>query len=72
MGMKTLTVIIQSDTLFAQLEGQPPAPVFETAQDRFEYDVVKAVLTFTRNDKDQITGIMLTQNGLNIPAARQP
>lgn len=71
MGLKTLTVTIQSDTLFAQLEGQPPAPVFETTKDRFEYDVVKAVLTFTRNEKDQITGLMLTQNGLDIPAARQ-
>ncbi len=72
MGMKNLTITIKSNTLFAQLEGQPPAPVFETAKDRFEYEVVKAVLTFTRDDKDQITGLMLTQNGLNIPAARQP
>lgn len=70
MGLKKLTVTTQAGTLFAQLEGQPAAPVFETAPDRFEYDVVKAALVFTRDDKKQINGLTLLQNGAVVPAAR--
>lgn len=70
MGLKKLTVTVLADTLFAQLDGQEAAPVFETSADRFEYDVVKAALVFTRDDKKQINGLMLQQNGLTIPAAR--
>jgi D-alanyl-D-alanine-carboxypeptidase/D-alanyl-D-alanine-endopeptidase len=70
MGIQPLTVTVQASTLFAKLEGQPATPVFETATDRFEFDVVKAVLVFTRDDKQQINGITLQQNGLTVPAPR--
>ena len=70
MGSKPLTVTLTANTLFAQLEGQPAVPVFETTPDRFEYDVVKAVLLFTRDDKQQINGLTLLQNGLTLPAPR--
>lgn len=70
MGMKKLKVTVGGDTLFAQLEGQPAVPVFETAPDRFEYDVVTATLVFTRDDKNAINGLVLQQNGLTIPGAR--
>ncbi|MFN0076353.1 MAG: serine hydrolase [Prosthecobacter sp.] len=70
MGLKKLKVTVQANTLFAQLEGQPSVPVFETTPDRFEYDVVKATLVFTRDDKQQINGLTLLQNGLALPAAR--
>lgn len=70
MGLKKLTVTVRANTLFAQLEGQPSVPVFETAADRFEYDVVKATLVFTRDDKKKINGLTLLQNGLSMPAAR--
>ena len=70
MGLKPLKVTTQASTLFAQLEGQPAMPVFETAPDKFEYDVVKAVLVFTRDDKQQINGLTLLQNGMTVPAPR--
>ncbi|MBE2286648.1 MAG: serine hydrolase [Prosthecobacter sp.] len=70
MGTKKLTLTVRGDTLFAKLEGQPAAPVFETSPDRFEYDVVEAALVFTRDDKKEINGLVLHQNGLTIPAAR--
>lgn len=70
MGLKKLTVTVRANTLFAQLDGQEAAPVFETSPDRFEYDVVKAALSFTRDDKKEINGLVLQQNGLTIPAAR--
>ena len=37
---------------------------------RFEYDVVKAILIFARDDQKQISGFTLLQNGLPISAAR--
>lgn len=70
MGTKPLKVTLQASTLFAQLDGQPAVPVFETSPDRFEYDVVKAVIVFTRDDKQQINGLTLLQNGLTVPAPR--
>jgi hypothetical protein len=70
MGLKKLSLTVRGGTLFAQLEGQEAAPVFETATDRFEYDVVKAILIFARDDQKQINGLTLMQNGLPVPAAR--
>lgn len=70
IGMKNIAVTVQAGTLFAQLEGQPALPVFETAPDRFEYDVVKAELVFTRDDQRRINGLTLLQNGMTLPAPR--
>ena len=70
MGLKKFTLSVRGGTLFAQLEGQEAAPVFETSTDRFEYDVVKAILIFARDDQKQISGLTLLQNGLPISAAR--
>lgn len=70
VGAGPLTVTVQANTLFAQLEGQQALPVFETTTDRFEYDAVKAALVFTRDDKQQINGLTLLQNGLEVPAPR--
>ncbi|WP_395739597.1 serine hydrolase [Prosthecobacter sp.] len=70
MGLKPFTISVKASTLFAQLEGQPAMPVFETGADRFEYDVVKAVLVFTRDDQQQINGLTLLQNGMTVPAPR--
>jgi len=70
MGTKKLTLTVSDDTLFARVEGQGAAPVFESSPDRFEFDVVQAALVFTRDDKKEINGLVLHQNGLTIPAAR--
>lgn len=70
LGMSKITVSLRGRTLFAQIEGQPALPVFETAADRFEYDVVEAALVFTRDNDQQINGLSLLQNGLTVPAPR--
>ncbi len=72
LGLQKLRVERRGHTLFAQLGDQPAAPVFETAPDRFEYDVVEAALTFTRDAQQRITGLVLQQNGAQLPAVRQP
>lgn len=70
LGVKKLTVTVQEDTLFAQLEGQPALPVFEVESDKFEYEVVKARLVFTRDEKKAIVGVTLLQNGKILPALK--
>lgn len=72
LGLQKLRVERRGHTLFAQLGDQPAAPVFETAPDRFEYDVVEAALTFTRDAQQRITGLVLQQSGAQLPATRQP
>lgn len=70
VGMTPLTVTIYASTLFVQIKGQPPLAVFETAPDHFECDAVKAAIVFTRDDKQQINGLSLLQNGMTVPAPR--
>ncbi len=53
------------------MAGQEAAPIFDTGKDRFEFDVVEAALTFNRDDKGAITGLVLSQNGANIPAGKK-
>ncbi len=70
MGMKKLWIEVRASTLFAKLEGQEFMPVFQTAADRFEYDVVEAALVFTRDDNKNLTGLVLQQNGMTVTAPR--
>ncbi|MCW1886807.1 serine hydrolase [Luteolibacter flavescens] len=60
---QTLTVTRRDESLMVQLTGQPAMPVFSTKADRFEYDVVKAAIEFERDEKGQVTGLTLHQNG---------
>jgi len=58
------TLTVKNATLFAQLTGQEAVPVFETRNDRFEYDVVDAALEFQRDKTGKITALLLHQNGI--------
>lgn len=70
LGSKKFTVTVVADTLFAQLEGQPALPVFETSPDHFEYDAVKATLEFSRDANRGIKSLTLFQNGAEMTAPR--
>ncbi len=67
----TITVAVQADALFALLTGQSAFPVFATAKDRFEYDVVVAALSFERDPDGKIVAVTLHQNGLDMRAPRK-
>jgi D-alanyl-D-alanine-carboxypeptidase/D-alanyl-D-alanine-endopeptidase len=58
--------------LVVKLTGQPALPVFNTAPDRFEYDVVEAALTFERDADGQVTAVILHQHGMDQRAPRVP
>ncbi|HEX5716414.1 MAG TPA: serine hydrolase [Thermoanaerobaculia bacterium] len=57
--------------LLVTLTGQPAFPVFSIGKDRFEYDVVKAALTFERDAAGKIVAVVLHQNGMDMRAPRR-
>lgn len=68
----SITVTLDEGTLLAQATGQAAFPIFPEGEDRFFYRVVDAQITFQRDDDGRVTGLVLHQNGQNIPGAKQP
>lgn len=56
--------------LFAQATGQGKAELFASAKDEFFYKVVKAEITFQRDESGKVTGLVVHQAGQNIPASK--
>ncbi len=56
--------------LFVQLTGQPRAEVFAEAPHEFFYKVVDAQITFKATEPGPATGLVLHQNGRDMPAKR--
>jgi D-alanyl-D-alanine-carboxypeptidase/D-alanyl-D-alanine-endopeptidase len=67
----TITVQAKGDVLGVQLTGQPVLPVFATAKDRFDYDVVVATLDFERDAAGKVVAVVLHQNGADMRAPRR-
>jgi D-alanyl-D-alanine-carboxypeptidase/D-alanyl-D-alanine-endopeptidase len=63
-------VVARGAQLLVKITGQPMFPVFNTAPDRFEYDVVEAALTFERDAEGKVTDLILHQNNMDQRAAR--
>jgi len=57
------TVRRDGDRLLAQLTGQTFLEVFPESETNFFYQVVDAQLTFVKNDKGEVTDLILHQNG---------
>jgi len=65
-----ITVTEADGTLFAQATGQGKAPVFASAKDEFFYKIVNAQISFQRDAAGKVTGLMLHQNGRDVPATK--
>lgn len=68
----SIVVSMGEGTLLAQATGQPAFPIFPEGDDRFFYRVVDAQITFQRGDDGRVTGLVLHQNGQNVPGPRLP
>lgn len=66
-----LEATVRGAQLVVKLTGQAAYPVFNTAPDRFEYDVVEAALSFERDGTGQIVAVTLHQGGRDLRAPRQ-
>jgi D-alanyl-D-alanine-carboxypeptidase/D-alanyl-D-alanine-endopeptidase len=57
------TVRREGDSLMVQVTGQSFAEVYPESETNFFYKVVNAQITFVRNDKGEVTNLILHQNG---------
>lgn len=65
-----LTVRRENQQLFAQLTGQPEMPIFPTADDTFEWHVVKATVRFVKGEDGKVIKAVHFQNGKTLDAPR--
>jgi serine-type D-Ala-D-Ala carboxypeptidase/endopeptidase len=65
------TVTRTPDGIAAQLTGQSAFPLYASAKDRFYYKVVDAQIDFQRDPAGHVTGLILHQNGRDLPAAKK-
>jgi CubicO group peptidase (beta-lactamase class C family) len=67
-----LTVTRRGNQLYAQLTGQPEAPIFPKSDREFYWKIVPASVEFVRGPDGKITGAIHHQNGLTFPAPKLP
>ena len=65
-----ITITEEDGVLRAQATGQPKFPVYATAKDEFFYKVVSAQLSFQRDATGAVIGLVLHQNGRDVPAKK--
>jgi CubicO group peptidase (beta-lactamase class C family) len=65
-----ITVSEKGGGLYAQATGQPGFQVFASAKDEFFYKIVNAQISFQRDASGRVTGLVLHQNGRNLPAKK--
>lgn len=65
-----LTIRREGPQLIAQAARQPPAPIYPESKTEFFYKVVDAQITFTLGQNGVGTGLVLHQNGRDMPAKK--
>jgi CubicO group peptidase (beta-lactamase class C family) len=68
---RTLTITRDGAQLSAQLSGQEAFPIYPETAERFVYKVVKARITFVKDESGQVRRLILHQNGLDLEAKRR-
>ena len=63
-------VFKEGDKLMTQATGQPAIEIFPEAQNKFYARVVNAQVTFNRDDKGTVTGLVIHQNGRDLPGKK--
>ena len=59
----TITISREGDKFYAQVTGQPKVEMFAESDVKFFLKVVDAQITFVKDDKGQVTHLILNQNG---------
>ena len=67
----SITVTREGDQIFGQPTGQGKAELFPQSETEFFLKVVDAQVTFEKGPDGKATGLVLHQNGRNIPAKRK-
>ncbi len=64
------TITKEENRIFAQLTGQDKFEIFPSSENEFFYKVVDAKITFVKDDKGNVTSLILHQMGLDMPAVK--
>lgn len=65
-----ITITREGDKLMEQATGQPKFELFPESETKFFLRVVDAQVTFVKDEKGQVTGIVLRQNGQDVPGKK--
>lgn len=65
-----LTITSEDGKLMGAATAQPKAQLFPTSETEFFLKVVDAQITFFRNERGEVTQLILHQNGRNMPAKK--
>jgi len=63
-------VFKDGDRLMAQATNQPAFELYPEGENKFFLKVVDAKVTFVKDDKGQVTGLILHQNGQDVPGKK--
>ncbi|MGI8897032.1 MAG: serine hydrolase [Pyrinomonadaceae bacterium] len=66
----TVKVYKEGDKLMTQATGQPAFELFPEGENKFFLRVVNAKVTFIRDDKGTVTGLIIHQGGLDTPGKK--
>ncbi|MDP4181682.1 MAG: serine hydrolase [Bacillota bacterium] len=66
------TITREENHVYAQLTGQDKAEIFPESEISFFYRIADAIITFEQDDSGQFVGLVLHQNGAEIPAKKTP
>ncbi len=65
-----MAVFKEGDKLMTQATNQPAFELYPESADNFFLRVVEAKVTFTRDDKGQVTGLVIHQGGRDVPGKK--
>jgi len=65
-----MTITQERDQLFAQLTGQPRFEIFPKSETEFFWKVVNARVKFVKNEKGQVSKVILFQANTEIQAPK--
>jgi CubicO group peptidase (beta-lactamase class C family) len=66
-----IAITREGDRIFAQATGQPKFEIFPESETRFFLKVVDAQIEFIRDADGKVTGLVLHQNGRDLPGKRK-
>jgi CubicO group peptidase (beta-lactamase class C family) len=67
----SIAITREGDQIFAQATGQPKFEIFPASESRFFLKVVDAEIEFVRGADGKVTGLVLHQNGRDMPGKRK-
>lgn len=64
-------ITLEADQLMTQVDGQPKVPLFAESETRFFLKVAEVEIEFVKDDRGEISGLIIHQNGVDLKMARK-